>query len=462
MPNTKLPSCKWTDETNYFNDTTTINLEKNNIGLPTGTINNIIVLDIDVKDNGLSEWNNYLKTHVEPQTITVKTPSGGYHYYFNLKGKKESDNYLIDNYLKTKSKFRNYGLDIRANGGYVVFPPSQINNKAYEFVRNFDEYEHMDMPTDLIYWLLEDTLTDKQPDINQPNVKAITQPNIKHTIKANLIYNITDDQIVQLLGKLDKSYVNSYSKWLIITTILKSLNKFDIWNNWSKKGNNYDVNKNIIIWNNNKGNININYLIHLLNDNNETKLDLIQFYKPYEPLTQNIEFEQLEFNNRYVSNGFTYEHLINNNTIIIKSCTGSGKTTAIAKHIETYLCNSYSDNNKIISIVSKISLAQQHIKSFDDNNIKIISYDNDNKNLSKDNITICINSLLMYQKYEPSFFNNKIVFIDEINSFIESLTHNETLDKNIKIIYQILIKIVKNCHKLIVCDALISDNVLNL
>ena len=56
-----------------------------------------------------------------------------------------------------------------------------------------------------------------------------------------------------------------------------------------------------------------------------------------------------------------------------------------------------------------------------------------------------------------SFFRNKILFLDEINSFIESLTHNETLDKNIKIIYQIFTWIIKNCHKLIVSDALISD-----
>ena len=59
---------------------------------------------------------------------------------------------------------------------------------------------------------------------------------------------------------------------------------------------------------------------------------------------------------------------------------------------------------------------------------------------------------MMYEKYKPSFFNNKILFLDEINSFIESITHNETLDKNIKIIYQILTRMIKNCHKLINCQ----------
>ena len=36
------------------------------------------------------------------------------------------------------------------------------------------------------------------------------------------------------------------------------------------------------------------------------------------------------------------------------------------------------------------------------------------------------------------------------------------MDKNIKIMYQIWTRMIKNCHKLIVCDALISDNVFNL
>jgi hypothetical protein len=52
-----------------------------------------------------------------------------------------------------------------------------------------------------------------------------------------------------------------------------------------------------------------------------------------------------------------------------------------------------------------------------------------------------------------------IVFIDEINSFLEHLTHNKTLHRGLKPIYALLIRIIKNAHKGIVADALISDNV---
>ena len=44
-----------------------------NVGLPCGP-NNIIILDIDIKDDGLTEWSQYIKLHGEPLTVCQKTP----------------------------------------------------------------------------------------------------------------------------------------------------------------------------------------------------------------------------------------------------------------------------------------------------------------------------------------------------------------------------------------------------
>ena len=52
------------------------------------------------------------------------------------------------------------------------------------------------------------------------------------------------------------------------------------------------------------------------------------------------------------------------------------------------------------------------------------------------------------------------MFIDEINSFIQ-FTHNETI-KDLKRVYNLLLKIIKNAHKVIVCDNIICDNVFEL
>jgi hypothetical protein len=90
-------------------------------------------------------------------------------------------------------------------------------------------------------------------------------------------YNITDDEIIKLLMKLDDSYNHQTNKWLIITSILKSLNKFQIWDDWSTLSTKYNKENNLTIWNNNEGLIDINYLIYILNKNEPIKkIDNIQ------------------------------------------------------------------------------------------------------------------------------------------------------------------------------------------
>ena len=50
-----------------------------------------------------------------------------------------------------------------------------------------------------------------------------------------------------------------------ITTILKSLNKKLIWDDWSTCSLKYHQQRNLKIWNENSGCIDINFLIYILN-----------------------------------------------------------------------------------------------------------------------------------------------------------------------------------------------------
>ena len=139
-PNAKVPpkNHSWTDPKNH----TTIQ-PRGNYGIPCGPINNLIIFDVDVKDDGLTELQDYIKNHGDLDTYTVGTPTGGYQYYFNYKGANASDNWLIANYFKNRAKFRGKGLDIRTSGGYAVGPGSKRNGKAYEVIKNTDI---IDMP----------------------------------------------------------------------------------------------------------------------------------------------------------------------------------------------------------------------------------------------------------------------------------------------------------------------------
>ena len=64
---------------------------------------------------------------------------------------------------------------------------------------------------------------------------------------------ITDEQFENIINKLDKEYLNDCTKWLIVTTVCKCHNKFDIWNTCCQKSDKYNKHSNMIMWKNNKG-----------------------------------------------------------------------------------------------------------------------------------------------------------------------------------------------------------------
>ena len=259
----------------------------------------------------------------------------------------------------------------------------------------------------------------------------------------------TDEQIKEMLNKLSKEYLNDYSKWIIITNILKGQNKYDLWNEWSKQSKRFNKRKNDSIWKATKKIIfDISYMIKITNYN---------LFKIYTPIIKERKMKAM--NNKYLydkntKDNFNLIDYSNNKTIIIQSCTGTGKTTAVAEHTSNYIKDKKLN---ILSIISRITLGDQHIKSFNDKGLKLFSYNNGMQ--KNKHFVVCINSLLMMKDMKDEEFNNYIVFIDEINSFIEHTTHNETLHHELKMIFTLLMRIIKNAHKVIVADALISENV---
>lgn len=88
-----------------------------NVGLATGPRSGFFALDVDPKHNGFASLAALVEEHGPlPTTYTVRTGSGGLHYYFL--------------WVEAASKLKNWagklgpGLDFRVNGGQVVAPPS--------------------------------------------------------------------------------------------------------------------------------------------------------------------------------------------------------------------------------------------------------------------------------------------------------------------------------------------------
>jgi hypothetical protein len=410
-------------------------------------MNNIIVLDVDKKDNGIEAIEDFKRNFGNFETFTVSTPNGGFHHYFNYNSENETDDYLIKQFIN-HTKLRGVGLDIRTERGYIVAPGSSIDGKYYNII---NDVSICDMSSSLITWLTAFKVKPKEPK-NKTNI-------MNQTVKNDYTYDLSEMKIKEILEALPEEYLNNYSDWLRVSTVLKFHDKNKIWTEWSKQSTKYDENQNIKIWNSINGSIDINFLCNIL------KIDRIGKYIPinYEMQPDNKNIDYIEYNNKYVfdekykKEQFDYNKFKDNNTIILKGTAGTGKTTAISKHLKKYI--KASTDIKILSIVDRISLADQHIKNFKDINIK--SYkDKKIDPLSSSAYIICINSLQRLAELTKDHKNKYVVFIDEITSF-KNLTHNDILNGSIKYIYNLLTSIIKNAHKVIVADAIILDNTLD-
>lgn len=89
-----------------------------NIAIIVGRISGLVVIDIDDPIEGEQSFRKYFGGVV---TLTVKTPHG-IHYYFKHPGDK-----VISNSIRAAP-----GLDVKADGGYVLAPPSV----GYQWIKN--------------------------------------------------------------------------------------------------------------------------------------------------------------------------------------------------------------------------------------------------------------------------------------------------------------------------------------
>lgn len=95
-------------------------------------------------------------------------------------------------------------------------------------------------------------------------------------------------------------------------------------------------------------------------------------------------------------------------------------------------------NQKIISIVSRVSLADAHYDTFSENNIDIVHYKIEEPDEQK-SIIVTIDSLLKISNFD---FKDYVIFLDEFNSLIQYLFTSPHM-KNIKILcWLLLMKII--------------------
>lgn len=90
-----------------------------NIGMPTGAVTNVLVVDVDVHD-GDSGYTAFERSRAAGLTNEwgwlVRTPSGGLHAYYPARPDVEQRSWQVPS----------AHVDLRGDGGYIIAPPSRI------------------------------------------------------------------------------------------------------------------------------------------------------------------------------------------------------------------------------------------------------------------------------------------------------------------------------------------------
>jgi len=187
-----------------------------NVAIPTGQAT-FVVLDVDVRAGGDDALRDLIARYGPlPDTPTVITGGGGTHYYFKPPATPLRCSRLAD------------GLEIKADGGYVVAPPSvHPSGRAYawELSSHYEDVPLADLPA----WLLE---------LAQPRVELRSDGHEQPTA-VDLLAELP--KAAAALKRLKPQRCDNYDDWLAVGMALSELGDagLALWDEWSRGSRKY-------------------------------------------------------------------------------------------------------------------------------------------------------------------------------------------------------------------------------
>ena len=245
-----------------------------NVGVMCGKPSGVVVVDIDNKDAGMETWIKLVTQYGEPQTFKILTGSKGLHYYFLYDSDTES--------LKSRSKAvifdgKAVGIDIKSNGGQVVFHGSKHpdTGNIYQVLANLDGTipSIIKMPDWLLALLLATERTNKPQIAPVSRSKLIDASGVsletvaKHQ-DSEAIQTISLEAITDLVNKLNVTRASNYDDWYRVIYAIKATSTefFEVAKEFSKRTtrNNYDESSIKTMWDRADGSITFGSLMYWL------------------------------------------------------------------------------------------------------------------------------------------------------------------------------------------------------
>lgn len=396
-----------------------------NVGVLTGQRNQITVVDLDFKDI-VEDDHIFIQKYGEKfqkffNTFTVRTPSNGYHLYFKY-----------DPEIK-QTQNKDVGIDIRNDGGYVVCPPSSINGKAYTVV---NDVKLKPIPDEFKEWLMSILyIKQKKEKVKVEKVKVDVPVLTTYDVK------MTSDIMKDILGKLkvdcakSKDFRGAYQLWIQVLRACKFCGLKTEFDEWSKGTihENYDKEQNNMMWI--KADATISNFTYIL------KCAKVSNTYSFKRIPENNFTGCKEINKAKLGNFFEPR-----TSYLVKSDTGTGKTTSFRKYIKR-------QQSPFISITSRIALSYEQYNDLKEADIDVHHYSKNEFEFG-DSFIITPESSVKIDKYD---FSNYIIFMDEFDSIIKHVLTSDTLVKSRKQVFQCLVRMIATCKQFICVDADVSS-----
>jgi len=455
----KAPLVAWRKSINWSRD------DFIRSGIPCGKENGIIVVDID--DYDMKDNNPFIEAFgkdydTQFNTLIVLTTSGGKHIYFKY-----------DEELNRTAHNNDLCIDFQSNGSYVVSPSSDCYTKAEKHLptcqRQTKKYKIIKnrpisaIPDNLKQFLMKEVIGKDKKKVKQ-DCKDKRHKAVKHNaVVPYYKYKINEDVMKIITENIPDKLFQSYNTWWKLASAYKEAGYKDLFLKYSilkapfykgQETKNEELYDSITQFNE----FNFIWLLKIYFDEEDDKdfthtKNFINTYKCKEiysqPLTIKVD-ETINVNKL----GYGME-VMDGRDYIIKSDTGTGKTTIVKEFLRTI-----NPNLRFVSITARISLAAEQYRVFREADLSCkyyedIKYEWDTFK-DTDSCCICVNSINMLGRQD---FQNTIAFLDEYNSLIEDVFCSPTMKNRIEILAT-LIRIIKECYMVIAVDADIQPHTL--
>jgi hypothetical protein len=138
------------------------------IGIPMGEVSGVWAIDPDAPKepgdpDGPKNWEELQRQHgFAPRTHTHDTPGGGQHHLYRYRPDKPVTN--------TEGALKGLGINVRGNGGYVIFPPSANAEGKDYVIADPEEFFNFAEAPDFLYdmVLAKETASTEAADEEEP------------------------------------------------------------------------------------------------------------------------------------------------------------------------------------------------------------------------------------------------------------------------------------------------------